>query len=118
MPSIFPWTTRTNYRTSCTPSVDESSADTDKSFQIQDLFAPLGVHLNIPLFLTSNVQMPVGDVILTRITHLRIHVERAIGRVKEYHILQNVIPATMWNSINEVVYVCCMLANFNPPLVS
>ena len=56
--------------------------------------------------------MPVGDVILTRkITHLRIHIERAIGRVKEYHILQNVLPATMWNSINEV---CCML----PPLVS
>lgn len=91
----------------------------DKGFQIQDLLAPLGVRLNIPPFLTSNAQMPVGDVILTRkIAHLRIHVERAIGRVKEYHILQNVLSATMWNSINEVVYVCCMLANFNPPLVS
>ena len=91
----------------------------DKGFQIQDLLAPLGVRLNIPPFLTSKAQMPVADVILTRkIARLRIHVERAIGRIKEYHILQNVLPASMWNSINEVVYVCCMLANFGPPLVS
>ena len=85
----------------------------DKGFQIQDLLAPLGVHLNIPPFLTSKAQMPVADV-----AHLWIHVERAIGRIKEYHILQNVLPASMWNSVNEVVYVCYMLANFGPPLVS
>ena len=43
----------------------------NKGFQIQDLLAPLGLHLNIPPFLTSNAQMPVGDVILTRkIAHL------------------------------------------------
>lgn len=58
----------------------------DKGFQIQDLLAPLGVRLNI---LNTKEQMPVSDVHLTRkIAHLRIHVERAIGRVKEFHILQ------------------------------
>ena len=68
----------------------------DKGFQIQDLLAPLGVRLNIPPFLNSNHQMPANDVILTKnIAHLRIHVERAIGRVKEFHILQNVLPAAM-----------------------
>ena len=25
--------------------------------------------------------------------------------------------ATMWDSINELVYVCAMLCNFSPPLV-
>jgi len=91
----------------------------DKGFQIQDILAPLGVRLNTPPFLTSNSQMPVDDVVLTsKIARLRIHVERAIGRIKEYHILQNVLPAAIWDTINQVVYVCCMLANFNPPLVS
>ena len=55
----------------------------DKRFQIQDLPAPLGVRLNISPFLTSNMQMLVDDVLLTRkIAHSLIHVERAIGRVK------------------------------------
>ena len=91
----------------------------DKGFQIQDILAPLGVRLNTPPFLASNSQMSVDDVTMTRkIARLRIHVERAIGRVKKFHILQGVIPAAIWNTINQVVYVCCMLSNFNPPLVS
>jgi len=91
----------------------------DKGFQIQDLLAPLGVRLNVPPFLSGSSQMPESDVIQTRkIAHLRVHVERAIGRVKEFHILKNTLPATMWDSINEIVYVCCMLCNFSPPLVS
>ena len=63
--------------------------------------------------------MAKEDVLLTRkIAHLRIHVERAIGRVKQFRILQSTLPASMWDSINEVVYVCCMLTNFGSPLVA
>lgn len=91
----------------------------DKGFQIQDILAPLGVRLNVPPFLSSNTQMSAHDVILTKkIAHLRIHVERSIGRIKEFHILQGVLPAALWDTINQVVYVCCMLTNFSPPLVS
>ena len=39
--------------------------------------------------------------------------ERAIGRIKEYHILQGILPAAMWDTINQVVFVCCMLSNFS-----
>ena len=91
----------------------------DKGFLIQDILAPLGVRLNVPPLMKSNSQMAAEDVILTKkIAQLRIHVERAIGRIKEYHILQGVLPAAMWDTINQVVFVCCMLSNFNPPLVS
>lgn len=90
----------------------------DKGFLIQDLFAPLGVRLNVPPLLESKQQMPVEDVVKTKkIAQLRIHLERAIERVKEYRILQGVIPSTMWDSLNEVIYICCMLKNFSPPLV-
>ena len=91
----------------------------DKGFLIQDILAPLGVHLNVPPLMKLNSQMAAKDIILTKkIAQLRIHVERAIGRIKEYHILQGVLPAAMWDTINQVVFVCCMLSNFNPPLVS
>jgi len=59
----------------------------DKGFLIQDILAPLGVRL-----MKANTQMAADDVILTKkIAQLRIHVERAIGRIKEYHILQGVL---------------------------
>ena len=68
----------------------------DKGFQIQDLLTPLGVRLNMPPFLTGSAQMSASDVIITKkIAHLRVHVERAIGHVKEFHILKNTLPATM-----------------------
>jgi len=90
----------------------------DKGFDIKDLLAPIGVKLNIPPFLSSSSQFSCEDVIRTKkIAKLRIHVERAIGRIKEFRILQSPICNTMWDSINEVIYVCTMLCNFSPPLV-
>ena len=90
----------------------------DKGFLIQDLLAPIGVRLNVPPLLQSKLQMPTDDVVVTKkIAQLRVHVERAIGRVKEFRILQAVLPSSMWESINEIIYVCCMLTNFSPPLV-
>lgn len=54
----------------------------DKGFTIQDLLIPYGVRLNMPPFLQSNTQMVASDVFLTKkIARLRVHVERAIGRV-------------------------------------
>jgi len=51
----------------------------------QDLLTPLGIQLNVPPFLTGRTQMASSDVIIAKkIAHLRVHVERAIGRVKEY----------------------------------
>ena len=90
----------------------------DKGFLIQDLLAPMGVRLNVPPSLQSKSQMPTDDVLVTKkIAQLRVHVERAIGQVKEFRILQTLLPSTMWDSINEIIYVCCMLTNFSPPLV-
>ena len=90
----------------------------DKGFDIQDLLAPLGVRLNIPPFLSSSTQFSCEDVLKTKkIAKLRIHVERAILRFKEFRILHSPIPASMWDSINELIYVCIMLCNFSPPLV-
>lgn len=42
----------------------------DKGFQIQDILAPPGFHLNMPPFLSSNTQMSAHDVILTTLKNI------------------------------------------------
>ena len=58
----------------------------DKGFTVQDLLPP-GVGLNIPPFLGSQGQMSPDDVVKTQsIASLRVHVERAINKIKNFHI--------------------------------
>ena len=62
----------------------------DRGFDLED---PKGITINIPPFLGNNrQQLSRTEVELTRrIAGLRIHVERAIGRIKQYKLLQGVI---------------------------
>ncbi|XP_065067591.1 uncharacterized protein LOC135693131 [Rhopilema esculentum] len=58
----------------------------DKGFDVEDLLKEKGVVLNIPPFLQKQTQFKPVDVQETKtIAKLRIHVERAIRRIKEYH---------------------------------
>ena len=64
----------------------EDSVMADKGFTIQDLL-PLGVSLNVPPFLGGKGQISLEEVVATQtIASLRIHVERAIKKVKNFHI--------------------------------
>ena len=51
------------------------------------------------------------------IASVRIHVERAIGRMKNFAILQGTFPISMSRIINQVVCVCVFLTKFMPALV-
>ena len=51
----------------------------------------------------------------SRIASVRIHVERAIERIKNYQILHN-IPNSLHNNVNKVFFVCATLTNFLLPL--
>ena len=53
----------------------------------------------------------------TQTAAVRIHVERAIGRVKNYHILDGVLPLSLSAVADQIFTVCCYLTNFLPPLV-
>ena len=52
------------------------------------------------------------------IARLRIHVERAFERAQEFRILHRTVPITMIDEWSMVFKVCCLLCNFQPPLVS
>ena len=89
----------------------------DRGFDIQDQLTPLGVRLNIPAFSKGKVQFSNEELIETRrIATLRIHVERAMERIKNYHILDRNIPSSLNNIAEQIVTVCAILTNFMPPL--
>ena len=91
----------------------------DRGFTIEDLLTPLGVGLNIPPFLGKRQQMDGAEVVETQqIASLRIHVERAIRRVKEFDILAGIMPATLAGSANQIWTVCCLLTNLQNPILS
>lgn len=88
----------------------------DRGFLIEDILPP-GVTLNVPPLLNETGQLTDNERTRTRrIASVRIHVERAIERIKNYQVLHNV-PNNMHNSINQIFFVCAMLTNFLPPLV-
>ncbi len=91
----------------------------DKGFQIENLL-PVDIQLNNPqTFIKKwDGKMPEADVCETReIASERVHVERAIRRVKTYHILDRVIPLSMCDIANQIVTVCVLLKNFKPALI-
>ena len=83
----------------------------NKEFQIADIL-PLGVKLNIPPFLGANTQMSAEDVVRTQqIAGLRIHVERAINKIKNFLIWKGEIPFSLFSFVNQMWSVCAFLCN-------
>ena len=85
----------------------------DRGFTIKDILQELGIDLNIPPFLEGRRQLPATEIEAgRRIASLRIHVERAIGRLKTFRILQATIPISMARLTNQIVHVCAFLTTF------
>ena len=71
----------------------------DRGFTIDDILPP-GVTLNVPPRLNDSGQLTESEWTTTRrIASVRIHVERAMERIKNYQILHNV-PNSIHNKIN------------------
>ena len=59
----------------------------DRGFEIQDLLAKKKVYLNIPFMRCKDQLSPEEEDETRDVASVRIHVERAIERVKNYNIL-------------------------------
>ena len=97
---------------------NSASVMADRGFTIRDMLAQRGVELNIPPFMEGRKQMSAEDIQRGRhIASLRIHVERVIGRIKNYAILKGTMPNTLMRLANQIVSVCAWLTNFQPALI-
>ena len=95
----------------------------DRGFTIQDLLLQKSAFLIIPPFTRKcnwgkGKRLNQSEIVKTRaIAHVRIHVERAIGRIKDFQIFSTIIPLSMKNQISGIVSVVSALCNLQPPLV-
>lgn len=77
-----------------------------------------GIRLAVPEFLMDKKQFLLPDLVRSvSIARLRIHVERCIGRVKQWNFINNRIPLTHWNNLNDIWFVCASLPLFWPPII-
>ena len=95
----------------------------DRGFPIRDLLLERRAKLVIPPFTKKckwgkGKRLTSSDVIKTKnIARLRIHVERAIGRMKNFKILSTTMPLNLKPVANQILTVCAFLCNFQKPLV-
>lgn len=89
----------------------------DRGFLVRDLLATRGVTLNIPPF-SHGKQLSIAATTKTRrIAKARIHVERAIGRLKTFKLLQGPIALSSTSVFDQIVQVCAALCNLDKHLV-
>jgi hypothetical protein len=97
---------------------ENDSVMADRGFTISDHLNTINVKLNIPSFLNGQLQLSKEDATESQtIASLRIHVERAIRRIKVFCQISNEIPLVFHGSINQLWTVTCLLCNFLPPLI-
>jgi hypothetical protein len=90
----------------------------DKGFTIEKILAEKNAHLVIPHFLSARSKFNEKEIKENdTITTYRVHVERAIRRIKENRIFYGILPLSLIGSINQIWTVCSLLTNFRPPLM-
>ena len=90
---------------------------TDKGFDIENEM-PQGVNLNIPPFLKDQQLSVYAENETRKIATVRVHVERAIERIKCFRILKNGFPLSMASELNKVWVISSFLTLFQPPIIS
>ena len=91
----------------------------DRGFKIQDILNFHQCTLCIPPSKYTNLQMTKEDVAKTsKIANVRIYVEQAIKRMKDFKILSNELQIVMLPLADDIITVCGTLTNLLPPLCS
>lgn len=95
----------------------------DRGFLIKDLLLKKGATLNMPPF-TRPCKYGKGKCLTAKevkeskqIASLRIHVERAIQRLKSFKFLSSIIPVNTLYIANQAVKVAAIFCNLMKPLV-
>jgi len=92
----------------------------DKGFvHLISNFQPKGVKMYCPPFLKSVEKRFTKDQVefTRRVASARIHVERKMEQIKNFRILQGILPLSLSGVADSIFFVCSALTNLLPPLV-
>jgi DDE superfamily endonuclease/Helix-turn-helix of DDE superfamily endonuclease len=98
----------------------------DRGFTMSEDFAFQGVRLLVPAFTKGKKQLSAEEVEKSRqMSRARIHVERVIGRVKDFKILRDILPISLVkkkgqsskSTIDKIVTVAAAIVNMNPAIL-
>lgn len=91
----------------------------DKGFLIQDQLAGVGARLVTPNFLSDKGQFTWKETEHNKkIASLRIHVERYMERLKNWHLFDRTVPISTSGIASDAWTVVACLSNFWPPIIS
>ena len=90
----------------------------DRGFLIRGDLQQRGAVLKIPSFTKGKKQLSAKEVDESRLlSRVRIHVERVIGRLKTYRLLQTNIPMSQVDLIDDIMTVISACVNLNKSVV-
>ncbi|XP_070548516.1 uncharacterized protein [Ptychodera flava] len=95
----------------------------DRGFTIRKQLTQRKATLNIPPFThaaktAKGKRLNSAQITKTKsIAKLRIHVERAIGKLKRFRLLNQVMPLMLKPLSNQMLKLAAIFCNFSPPIV-
>ena len=92
----------------------EDSVVANCGLNIQDDLTPLDVKVNIPPFLKGKTQEELVETHC--IASLRLHIECAMERIKNYHIFDRTLPSLLTDIAEDTLFVCAVMCNFLPSM--
>ena len=86
----------------------------DKGTRVRDLVKELHGQYICPSSLKDGLVMLVDAEKNEEIAQARVHVERAIGRVKRFRILTGTLPHKPMPKIDDILFVCVWASIYQP----
>ena len=91
----------------------------DRGFDLEVDLQARGIRLFMPSFVGSHrTQLTSSEVTSSRrVAEARVHVERAIERIKEFRALCGEVDLSLLHVLQQAFRVCAFLTNFQRPIV-
>ena len=100
---------RSNVPAACDPG---DSVMADKGFDVDDIFIPFNVSVNIPSFFKKQNRISSETVVKdSKIASKRVHIERIIGLGKTFKILKNPLNTYETTLSTQILTTCFYLCN-------
>lgn len=91
----------------------------DKGFAIEDECLRHCLTMIRPPFLKKRAKFTRAEAVqCAKIARARVHVERTIQRIREYHLLKNKLPWRLVPYFDDVVLIVCALVNLGAPILA